>query len=331
MRQVSLQQIYLLLTRQCNLECTHCIRSSGPSVSDVMSLQDAVFAINMLSTDWTSATLVFSGGEPCLHKDFVELVALAATRFPNVSVDTNGQFSKPLQTVISRNPSVVIQISLDGDREAHDAIRGTGTFARAVKTIETLSEAGATVHVATTVNRANVTSLERLGRRISAIGPKNWTIRREVVFGRALQANALTTEEWNNALAALPCFLGSTRIQAAQMFAPTAFAGAALFVGQRNCGTGTSRVYVNPDLSIFPCACMDDLLLGNLRELKKEGMIMALASLDLGPRENTVCRRCPILAQCAGGCPGASRTEFGDFGFGDPRCPAVQHFGGLPC
>ena len=74
------------------------------------------------------------GGEPLLRDDLGEIIDHAKRLGLFVTVDTNAhllpEHDEPLRKVDHLN------ISLDGDRPAHDSQRGTGSFDRAMKGIE---------------------------------------------------------------------------------------------------------------------------------------------------------------------------------------------------
>lgn len=98
-RSFQLEQCYLLLTRRCNLSCTHCIRSSDSSFNEYIKLELVNRIIADLSSKFPYATLLLSGGEPTLHPDFGEIVQLALNSFKKVIVNTNGMNLKRLKQI----------------------------------------------------------------------------------------------------------------------------------------------------------------------------------------------------------------------------------------
>ncbi|PEQ91727.1 hypothetical protein CN481_15675 [Bacillus sp. AFS006103] len=327
-RKVSLQQIYFIITRTCNLFCSHCIRSSGPGVKDTVLYENALLAMEKLSPHGKQALFFISGGEPTLHPNFQEIVSKACELFPNVMVNTNGLNLHALKTAYKKHPNLKMQISVDGSRTAHDLIRGKGTFLKSIEHIRILSEMGAKITVATTVGKGNINSFNELDEQLKDVPFHIWTIKREVIYGRASQQNALSTEEWNRFVDRVDDYENSTRIAIQPMFQLSSFSDEARNThfdpDKRNCGTGRSKLYINPNLSVFPCACLEEMIVGNLQSDTAESILDSIGSIPIEPQEFSPCRSCPVKEQCMGGCPGSSLHTYGEFGIGDPRCPAIS-------
>lgn len=114
---------YFLLTESCNLKCKHCIR--GDSIKSFVSYEDAIFVIDSIYQYDSNATLIFSGGEPTIHKDFTKILSYALNLFPRVVLNSNGTtkfYSEKLFEIDLKK--LIIQFSLDGDEKLHDFIRG---------------------------------------------------------------------------------------------------------------------------------------------------------------------------------------------------------------
>jgi radical SAM protein with 4Fe4S-binding SPASM domain len=328
-RPVSLRQIYAIITRRCNLECSHCIRSSSPRVSDQGSASDFIRAFELLSPIAPAATMLISGGEPCIHPDFHCIVGAASSLFPRVVVNTNGLFAGRLLEAAT-DFRCAVQVSLDGPQASHDAIRGDGTFEKTLGCIATLSAAGVNVTVATTVSAINIDGLARLDAALTGLGFARWTIQREVVYGRANRSAAVSTSRWNHFVGVVSSsFANRHRIRVRSMYAsvdaqnapvPHLTAEQMLWA---NCGTGRSKLYINPDLTCFPCGCLEEVLLGDLKVCGASDIIRALQGLPVGDPASDACKTCRFLEACRGGCPGAAYNYFGDFRAGDPRCPRL--------
>ena len=93
---------------------------------------------------WVSLT----GGEPFIRMDFVDIVKAFKRHSPLyiLNIPTNGILTEKIEKDIYqilklKVPSTIVTISLDGDRETHDYIRGIrGSFYRAVLTFKTLKQ-----------------------------------------------------------------------------------------------------------------------------------------------------------------------------------------------
>ena len=61
-------------TKTCNLKCMHCYAGSDAKHYDELSTEDAKAMIDDLAA-FGSPVLLFSGGEPCVRPDLVELIS----------------------------------------------------------------------------------------------------------------------------------------------------------------------------------------------------------------------------------------------------------------
>lgn len=120
---------------RCNIECRHCFNSSGPRETSfgLMTLAAVSQAIAAAAARGVRE-IYFTGGEPFLHAQLLEMVACALTVAPT-TVLTNGMLisdrvADTLATLAAEaRYSLEVRISLDGyTEEMNDAIRGHGVF-----------------------------------------------------------------------------------------------------------------------------------------------------------------------------------------------------------
>ncbi|MFW6079909.1 MAG: radical SAM protein, partial [Gemmatimonadota bacterium] len=133
----------------CNLRCSHCFISCAPDNHSFWFMSRAQVAGALEeSVELGVKEYYFTGGEPFMNgemsgilEDTLELgpatVLTNATLLPPRRVDA-------LARLAGRSPySLELRVSLDGTtREANDAIRGEGSFERAMAGVERLVGAG---------------------------------------------------------------------------------------------------------------------------------------------------------------------------------------------
>jgi radical SAM protein with 4Fe4S-binding SPASM domain len=326
-----LKQIYFVITRRCNLFCSHCIRSSGPDIKDNLLRDQFKGAVRLLrSMSSHECNFLITGGEPVLHSEFAELVDITYSYFDFVVINTNGLYQNKLLSIAKQYPKLKFQISIDGDQLHHEKIRGKKTFDRSLETAHKIAELGNQVTIATTAGKTNIGSLKNLDLYLCNINYFRWTIKYEVIYGRATTKNMIPLNDWNSFVDNVyNKFYNKGKVKINKIFSNEIFTNNTnISVDKRamNCGTFNSKLYVNPDLTVFPCACLEEISLG---DLKKDTSMdieekMKLYQQKTKLKESTICNSCPIKKACNGGCPGASLHVHGDFGMGDPRCPAVQ-------
>ncbi len=129
----------------CNLRCGHCFISCGPAnrAFDLLSLDEVDRRLEE-SVGLGVREYYFTGGEPFLHPGIVEILTRALSCGPT-TVLTNGTLLKPRQVAVLAEAaaesrfSLEFRVSIDGfDRATHDALRGEGTFERALVGLELL-------------------------------------------------------------------------------------------------------------------------------------------------------------------------------------------------
>jgi len=128
---------------RCNIACRHCFNNSGPSTSlgagprettfGLMTLEQVNRAIAAAAARGVRE-IYFTGGEPFLHAQLLEMVACALTVAPT-TVLTNGMLigdriaDTLADLATAARYSLEVRVSLDGYTEQmNDAIRGPGVF-----------------------------------------------------------------------------------------------------------------------------------------------------------------------------------------------------------
>jgi sulfatase maturation enzyme AslB (radical SAM superfamily) len=120
---------------RCNIECRHCFNSSGPHETSFgpMTL-DAVSQAIAAAAARGVREIYFTGGEPFLHAQLLEMIACALTVAPT-TVLTNGMLVSDriadalAALALEARYSLEVRVSLDGyTEEMNDAIRGRGVF-----------------------------------------------------------------------------------------------------------------------------------------------------------------------------------------------------------
>lgn len=133
----------------CNLECTHCLNASGPRDPWLRPLAPAVVSRAIAEGERLGVKeIYFTGGEPFLHREILPLLEQGLAVGPT-TVLTNGTLMTEAMAgglralAESARYSLEIRVSLDDvDPALNDRIRGTGAWARAVRTIRLLDEHG---------------------------------------------------------------------------------------------------------------------------------------------------------------------------------------------
>lgn len=141
----------------CNLECTHCLVDSSPRNRGMAFLdRDTVNRYLRQAEALGVKEIYFTGGEPFLHREMVEILGDALEVAP-ATVLTNGtlitkRIARDLGSLArDARYSLEVRVSLDHpDPATNDAVRGTGAHAKALRAVLRLQEAGLLPIVTTT-------------------------------------------------------------------------------------------------------------------------------------------------------------------------------------
>jgi len=193
----TLKECWIHLTDRCNLACKHCLFASSPAQAATLPGELLVKTIDEARTLGCSL-FYFTGGEPFLYEDFpVILAELLQEPQAHAVVLSNGLLIAEHLAAIKELPRerLHLQISMDGLQEQHEALRGTGTFARLQESLRLLKECGFSVTLSVAVNRANLHDLPALVAFAGNQGVKNIHLLWHFIRGKGNRAQFVPPEE----------------------------------------------------------------------------------------------------------------------------------------
>ncbi|GAB4338872.1 MAG: radical SAM protein [Candidatus Abyssubacteria bacterium] len=269
----SLRYLLLHITTRCNLRCAHCYL--GDVEPRDLPLEDIVRAMEQFD-ELQGLRLLVTGGEPLLHPLFWE----ANERFRDYS----------FRTVILSNGTVIdrataerlraheVQVSLDGVGKSHDALRGPGSYERALKGLAHLAEAGVDVSVASMVHEGAVDDFDELERVVRGLGAREWNIDVPSRAGRWRGSSTIDSDKLAKALS-------------------RAYGGGAHFTAEGDWACGAHLGAVMADGTVCKCG----FYAGSPHGTLEAGLAEAWGSI---PRVRITDLRCDceLLQQCRGGC-----------------------------
>lgn len=180
-------QIVWNVTRACNLKCQYCYENAGRRDHDELTTEEAIACIDKLA-DSGVVIIAFSGGEPTLRPDILELVEKAASRNMYVAMATNGLSFSDREEVRRFKAAglAFVQISLDGcNPETHDAFRGVkGAFTKTLRGIKNCVDEGFFVEVAMTATHHNLYQIEETIQIADRMGARWFMLYNFVPAGR---------------------------------------------------------------------------------------------------------------------------------------------------
>lgn len=135
------EHVYFSLTNRCNLRCKMCdISKNSDNVEDELTTKEVKNIIQQIK-EMGIKHLIFSGGEPFLRKDLLEILEFAVKNdIEMVDIITNGILLNDhiIQKLIEIKLNH-ITFSLDGLRDTNDEIRGKEVFKKVEINIDKLN------------------------------------------------------------------------------------------------------------------------------------------------------------------------------------------------
>ncbi|MGE4299220.1 MAG: 12,18-didecarboxysiroheme deacetylase [Desulfovibrionaceae bacterium] len=152
------------MTQRCNLKCVHCYAHAlDEKGKDQINTDQAKTMIDDLAA-YGAPVMLFSGGEPLVRQDLVELAKHARAKGMRAVISTNGTLITQEKAKELRDVGLsYVGISLDGAEEVHDKFRGVpGSYKKALKAVENCKAEGLKVGLRFTINKRNAQEVPHL-------------------------------------------------------------------------------------------------------------------------------------------------------------------------
>jgi MoaA/NifB/PqqE/SkfB family radical SAM enzyme len=135
------EHVYFSLTNRCNLKCKMCEVSKSSTSQESELSTDKVKDIIMQIRGMGINHIIFSGGEPLLRKDLVEIIKFAhENNIQMVDLITNGtMLDDAIMKELVEAGLNHFGISIDGLSQTSSGIRGPGVFEKVIKNIDNIN------------------------------------------------------------------------------------------------------------------------------------------------------------------------------------------------
>jgi mycofactocin biosynthetic radical S-adenosylmethionine protein MftC len=322
------------LTYACNLECAHCLSSSGRRDPRELTTEQCEAVIDELQRMQVFYVNV-GGGEPTIRADFWHLLEYAVAHQVGVKFSTNGVRISPDRARFLASPAcggyVDVQVSLDGaTAEVNDHVRGPGSFDTALTALGNLADAGFTdAKISVVCTRQNIGQLDEFAALADRFGATlRLTRLRPSGRGADVWDELHPTPEQQRVLYDWLMAHGERVLTGDSFFHLAAF-GEPL-PGLNLCGAGRVVCLIDPVGDVYACpfAIHDSFLAGNL--LDDGGFARVWRTSELftelrSPQTGGACTRCGFFDSCRGGCMAAKFFTGLPLDGPDPEC--VRGFG----
>lgn len=337
-------------TNRCNLSCQHCyLNAEDKHYKDELTNAEARAFIEDIA-QMRCPVLLFSGGEPLLRPDLMELVAYAKSLGLRPVLSSNGTLITPEKAKeLAAAGLQYVGVSIDGLPAIHDRFRGReGAFADAIQGLKNAAAAGLKTGVRFTVNADNVEDLPAVIDYVAEAGIPRFCMYHLVYAGRGSEMVARDTD-LETKRRTLQMLLDKTedlvkRGVGLEILTVDNHADG-VFIRNRianeqperlaevdhllemhgGCSAGTKMSNVDPYGNVHPCQFWGHVTLGNVRERKFSEIWTDPDDEFLNKlrhKEDHVTGRCGacVRRSICGGCRIRAEVVTGDMWAADPAC-----------
>ncbi len=314
------------LTYACNLQCVHCLSSSGQRDDRELSTQQAFAVLDELR-DLQVFYINIGGGEPMIRRDFFDIIEYSIANDIGVKFSTNGAFiDEKNARRLAAMDYLDIQISLDGiDAITNDPVRGEGSYNIARRAMDNLKAANfGPFKISVVVTRHNVDQLDEFKALADSYGAQLRITR--------LRPSGRGVDSWND--------LHPTNEQQVQIYnwllahGENVLTGDSFFhlnalgealPGLNMCGAGRVVCLIDPIGDVYACPFVlhDQFKAGNVHDTGGFTSVWRDSELFTSLREPEsagACASCGNYDSCQGGCMAAKFFTGLPLDGPDPEC-----------
>ncbi|WP_430885586.1 radical SAM protein [Fusibacter sp. JL216-2] len=316
-------------TKRCNLYCKHCYRESdeNPALNE-LTTEEGYKLIDEIARTKAFKILILSGGEPLIRPDIEDLARHARTRGLIPVLGTNGTLiTKERAKTLKEAGVAAVGISLDSVcPEKHNDFRQTPeAFEKALAGIKNAHDEGIRIQINPTITKDNVDEIDSLiemAEKLKA-GALHPFFLVEAGRGKCMTENALSDEEYFEALKKIMTLQGTSQVELKPTCAPQ-FMSLAKSMGvktrfTRGCLAGTSYCCILPSGQVHVCPYLP-IEAGHVRD-KAFDEIWSESEVFIKLRGQVnyegLCGTCEDHNIC-GGCRARAYYKTGDFMTADP-------------
>lgn len=311
----------LNITTKCNLRCSHCYEDTACNCADLSI--EAAKEIAKQASGMGIYTLVLTGGEPTLNPNWLDISKIFYDYGFKIMLNTNGTTLTPEQIVSLKSYGIEhVHISLDGDEDTHDKIRGKGAFKRAMQSTLLLRDSGMDVEFLFTANKLNYKLVEYVLQLTESLGitmkvkrmiPTKFKEHNKLLLNKEETKQVIETVlkyKYDDVVALDSCIIlkyGYARYNKC------------MFLSNQ-----ITTIDVNGDVFICPYLREPEFKIGNIfKENLKQIWDKYFQTMKFNFKQDELvgyCSKCKSFNDCSGGCRAWSYWEKGDFFYSDETC-----------
>ncbi|WP_456395595.1 radical SAM protein [Thermococcus sp.] len=323
----------LTLTHRCNFQCKHCLQGNNkwsPQIKE-LTTKEWMNMIDQLS-EYGASYLFFTGGEPFLRRDTLQLLQYAGEYAFPLRVYTNATLLTPeIIKNLSKIDNLIVQVSLHGisEQDVDPFVGVLGAYKKIITSIKTLTDNGVNVAVASSLRGHLIGRMEDFVDLLLDLNVSMWIPTLIMPVGCGFinwKEFRPTTQEIREFLENL-LRLMSIYNKENSGFRITGSFNIELLQDNKEfenfsfqCVPYIAYINIEPDGTITPCDRMTEWKLGSLKEKSLKELLSdsrdirrdwkdiygKLKSLSILQK----CKSCKYYALCGGVCPGIAFRSY---------------------
>ncbi|MCE5185888.1 MAG: radical SAM protein [Planctomycetaceae bacterium] len=320
------------VTGRCILNCRHCRAAALSDGSDPLDTAACKNILDGLAV-YTACILIFTGGEPMLRTDILELITYSRDRGLRPVMATCGwRIDAQSAAALKHAGLLSFSFSVDGqDALTHDTFRQVdGAFEMTMNAIDSARRCGIRFQINTTLTKNNIDQMDAIARLAAEQGAGCWNPFVLVPVGRAKEISELlfSPQEYETVLRRLAALKQTLPIELRLTCGPQ-FVRVLRSTKERpaqtvsGCLAATEFAFISRTGSVQTCGFLNRSA-GNLLENDFDfGRIWENSELLCSLRRHELykgaCRTCTHLQTCRG-CRARAEAVYGDCLEQDPIC-----------
>ncbi len=294
-----LKSVHLNISENCNLSCKYCYANNREKKGNGLSLDEYKTLIDSLEFISPHLMIALTGGEPLLNPDFYSIAEYAKRKGHYIYLLTNGSLIDESNCKIIKSVVDEVRISIDGYYpETHDALRGFGTYKKAINAIELLGKEGVNIRIAMTVTSLNLNEIELMSNLYGG----------QLIYQPLFNAGG-AKDHVNISINGLEYY---EALNKAKNVNPLAGLGSAVNKlrgkGTRRCAIAKEEISISFNGDVYPCHMLhlDEFYCGNIRGTSIDEIYYSSQVLCEIRNQSIYtyagCDVCPIRLLCGGAC-----------------------------
>ncbi len=173
------ENITFFITNRCNAKCKHCFywKSLNMNIEE-LSIQDIRKFVSSLQN--RVEILLVTGGEPLMRQDIYEIIELfyKINKTKKIHITSNGSMPEKLYFLCKKilknmNLELSVQISIDGQEDYHNKLRGVNIYSKAIqslKLLNTLKNKNFVLAASTVLTKFNISEIKYISKEMEKLG-----------------------------------------------------------------------------------------------------------------------------------------------------------------